>query len=1016
MNPKIGIGVTNGAGDIADLLEVGFGTYLVVHGGHSAGQVKQIRERYPDSRIYLRRFGSIGGSPVELAREMRDLFQNYSQWGIVDLIAWNEPDRVEEGGFSSQQIADFAGAFLAEARRICPAARLHWPALAHLPRYQGSEPEIWLPVARQFDVINFHAYHDPGNARAFFQWISTFIPGRPIACTEYNWGPGNARPPSYGDWLFEVYRQAVEDFPAAEAICPFIWEWIHPEPGIGTTLDIKRDADAREGVRRAISELTAPAGEQNPATDTKRPEVPWAPEVAADGNDCFAASIVASGTRRWPDFPSLQDFKRVYRGLHPGWNDQREVPRLDLAFVAFQQLDVQLDSIHEQPAPWQAVSELTERGLFPTVWIWMWGWNPQSQQNEWFKHAVVILRRVQDVAGEYFLSLYDPQRLAAQGAWFSVREREFLQGQGEIQFEGHIYQPTYRRQRGEQSMSNQERFEPIARRLAQEHRVDADIFCRQIQQESNWNPNAVSPSGAEGLGQLIPKFYPNVNRFDPEANLTAAAQTMRSYLDRFDGDYASALAAYNGGPVAMERWIREFGPAWRTMLTRHSDRWPAVAGYGTAGKAREVALYLDKILGPEQAKPNQETKVVKPPDGIKWVGSPNFSQGRDGHRPVAIVNHIMEGTLAACDSWFNSRESQVSAHFGVGKNGELHQYVRTTDTAWANGRANRPDFSVEWIADAVRRNVNPNALTVSIEHEGRSGDVMPEAQYQATLALHRYLIAEYGVPVDRSHIAGHFHIDAVNRSRCPGTGFPWDRLLSDLGGPTKVTKVEKVDQPPKEVVKVPEGLRWIGSPNFTPEREGHHPVAIVFHTLEDTLEACDQKFSSPDAKLSVHFAIGKQGAKHQYVRSADTAWANGVVKKSDRSIHWLADAVAGKINPNLLTVSIGLEGKADEEITDKQYAAAFELITYLVDLYDLPADQDRFIGHNQIDSVDSAACPGPQFPWDRLRADLAVVQPKEPELTDSQALDEIWRIAQLLEASQPAEADTLRRMVTVLKE
>lgn len=146
-------------------------------------------------------------------------------------------------------------------------------------------------------------------------------------------------------------------------------------------------------------------------------------------------------------------------------------------------------------------------------------------------------------------------------------------------------------------------YEPLARRIAAEHGIDPDLFARQIQQESNWNPQAVSPSGAEGLGQLIPTFYPNVDRFDPEANLTAAAQTLRAHLDYWRNrpdDRALALASYNGGRQAMIRWVDAYGWNWRQALTLYPERWPDIAGYGDASKAAEVALYLTKILGSEE--------------------------------------------------------------------------------------------------------------------------------------------------------------------------------------------------------------------------------------------------------------------------------------------------------------------------------------------------------------------------------------------------------------------------------
>ncbi|TGE35857.1 N-acetylmuramoyl-L-alanine amidase [Desulfosporosinus fructosivorans] len=167
---------------------------------------------------------------------------------------------------------------------------------------------------------------------------------------------------------------------------------------------------------------------------------------------------------------------------------------------------------------------------------------------------------------------------------------------------------------------------------------------------------------------------------------------------------------------------------------------------------------------------------------IKWIGSPNYSDPK-GYKMIAIVDHIMAGTLIGTDSWFSNPSSGVSSHFGVGKNGDIHQYVDLRYPAWANGVANKPDWSL------LKSGVNPNHYTVSIEHEGESGDVMPEKQYQATLALHRWLIETLGIPVTRDNIIGHYRIDSVNKSNCPGAGFPWDRLSKDLKGEDDVLGV-----------------------------------------------------------------------------------------------------------------------------------------------------------------------------------------------------------------------------------
>lgn len=170
--------------------------------------------------------------------------------------------------------------------------------------------------------------------------------------------------------------------------------------------------------------------------------------------------------------------------------------------------------------------------------------------------------------------------------------------------------------------------------------------------------------------------------------------------------------------------------------------------------------------------------MVQKPTVIQ-IPSPNYglprgTKGRAGHNVLAIVDHIMAGTLVGTDSWFQNTASEVSAHFGVGKNGAIHQYVDENNVAWANGVVTKPTWPL------LISGVNPNYYTVSIEHEGQSGDSLTEAQYEATLALHLYLIDYFGLEVSTDTIIGHYRIDGVNRTDCPGSGFPWTRLLNDL--------------------------------------------------------------------------------------------------------------------------------------------------------------------------------------------------------------------------------------------
>lgn len=161
---------------------------------------------------------------------------------------------------------------------------------------------------------------------------------------------------------------------------------------------------------------------------------------------------------------------------------------------------------------------------------------------------------------------------------------------------------------------------------------------------------------------------------------------------------------------------------------------------------------------------------------INWIGSPNFHRGRQGYKPLAIVCHVMDGTLVGTDAWFQNPKSQVSAHYGVGKDGSIHQYVQEADEAWANGIVDHPT----WAVLDQHPGVNPNLYTISIEHEGHSEDGLTEAQYQSSLWLQTEIVKRWGIPIDNNHIVGHNRIDGVNRPNCPGPKFPWARLFADL--------------------------------------------------------------------------------------------------------------------------------------------------------------------------------------------------------------------------------------------
>jgi soluble lytic murein transglycosylase-like protein len=95
------------------------------------------------------------------------------------------------------------------------------------------------------------------------------------------------------------------------------------------------------------------------------------------------------------------------------------------------------------------------------------------------------------------------------------------------------------------------------------HALSPDFVRAVIQAESAFNPMARSVKGAMGLMQLMPqtaRAYGVLNPFNAAENIRAGVAYLRSLLDRFNQDESLALAAYNAGPAAVEKYGRSVPP------------------------------------------------------------------------------------------------------------------------------------------------------------------------------------------------------------------------------------------------------------------------------------------------------------------------------------------------------------------------------------------------------------------------------------------------------------------------
>ena len=162
--------------------------------------------------------------------------------------------------------------------------------------------------------------------------------------------------------------------------------------------------------------------------------------------------------------------------------------------------------------------------------------------------------------------------------------------------------------------------------VAAEHNLPGPFFANLIQQESGFKSHVVSPAGAQGIAQFMPRVaraYGLENPFDPLHSLAVSAKFLRELLGQF-GNLGLAAAAYNAGPKRVQDWMAKRG------------RLP-----------EETRIYVRNITGqPAErwARVNARTEETRLPAHARCPGMPVIEVSVPEAAPVKVAKNGAKGT------------------------------------------------------------------------------------------------------------------------------------------------------------------------------------------------------------------------------------------------------------------------------------------------------------------------------------------------------------------------------------
>jgi N-acetyl-anhydromuramyl-L-alanine amidase AmpD len=203
-----------------------------------------------------------------------------------------------------------------------------------------------------------------------------------------------------------------------------------------------------------------------------------------------------------------------------------------------------------------------------------------------------------------------------------------------------------------------------------------------------------------------------------------------------------------------------------------------------------------------------------------WVGcSPrNYHAGRPASlAPRAIVLHRSGGSLAQIRARYADPQSSLSAHYAVGRDGSVEQYVSEDNSAFHAGIVANPSWP------RLEPGVNPNLYTIAIDHESPAAIAWPDAQLAASAALIADVANRWSIEVGADTIVPHSAIRAS--SQCPGPGFPLQAIL-DIAEANPLVTTDEMELGGASDGSAPDGALAIDRTTLALAAEQYYPEDV----------------------------------------------------------------------------------------------------------------------------------------------------------------------------------------------